>query len=200
MADESRPYRMKRRAEQQDLTRRRITASAVALHERLGPARTSMSAVAEHAGVRRSTVYRHFPDEESLFAACSAHWYAANEPPDLAAWAAIRDPDERIRTALGELYAHYRRTELMMWHLLRDMDTVQAIEPLFRAFRGYLAEAGATLLRGRAARGGARARVGAAIGHALSFTTWQSLAREQELDDSEAAELMCRLVAAAGAS
>ena len=86
MADEKRPYRMQRRAELEQETRRRITESAVDLHGSLGPARTSMSAVAEHAGVRRSTLYRHFPDEQALFQACSAHWRAENPPPDLAAW------------------------------------------------------------------------------------------------------------------
>ena len=90
MADEKRPYRMKRRAELEELTRRRITESAVALHGTLGPARTSISAVAEHAGVRRSTVYRHFPDEAALFAACTAHWMADNPVPDLGAWAGDR--------------------------------------------------------------------------------------------------------------
>ena len=94
MTDENpkRPYRMRRRAEAQDDTRRRIAESAVALHGTVGPARTSISAVAEHAGVRRSTVYRHFPDEAALFDACTAHWAAANPAPDLAAWAAIDPP------------------------------------------------------------------------------------------------------------
>src|SRR5437763_9515657 len=102
MADEmpTRPYRMRRRAQQQERTRLRITESAVELHGTLGPARTSMSAVADHAGVRRSTLYRHFPDEAALFDACSAHWTAANPPPDIRAWAAIASPAERLAVAL----------------------------------------------------------------------------------------------------
>src|ERR671923_2992709 len=107
MSDQKRPYRMKRRAELEEQTRRRITESAVALHEELGPAQTSISAIAERAGVRRSTVYRHFPDEDALFAACSSHWRALNPPPDLAAWASIEDPDLRTLTAFRELYAFY---------------------------------------------------------------------------------------------
>src|SRR5690348_17931976 len=110
MPDETRPYRKRRRAELEAQTRLRITESAVELHGTLGPSRTSLSAVAEHAGVRRSTLYRHFPDEAALFAACSAHWRASNPPPDVERWAAINDPDERLRAALEELYAHYRRT------------------------------------------------------------------------------------------
>ena len=108
MADQSRPYRMTRRAESQAQTRRRIAESAVELHGTLGPSRTSMSAVAAHAGVRRSTLYRHFPDEAALFDACTAHWAAANPPPDLAAWSMIDDPDERLTVALGEIYTFYR--------------------------------------------------------------------------------------------
>src|SRR5947209_12561564 len=101
MADQKRQYRKRRRAELEQRTRQRITESTVELHGTLGPARTSISAVAERAGVRRSTVYRHFPDEDALFAACSSHWRADNPAPDLGRWAAIQDPDERLRSALG---------------------------------------------------------------------------------------------------
>src|SRR3984893_8137768 len=103
MPDKTRSYRMRRRAESQQQTRLRITESAVALHGTIGPSRTSISAVAAHAGVRRSTVYRHFPDEAALFDACTAHWAAANPPPDLATWSAIRSPYDHRGPALGEL-------------------------------------------------------------------------------------------------
>ena len=95
MSDRKRPYRKTRRAELEEETRLRITESAVALHGSLGPARTSMSAIAEHAGVPRSTLYRHFPDDAAMFAACSAHWAAQNPPPDPSDWPAIADPGER---------------------------------------------------------------------------------------------------------
>jgi AcrR family transcriptional regulator len=196
MTDQKRTYRMKRRAELEEATRQRITESAMELHGTLGPSRTSISAVAERAGVRRSTVYRHFPDEPALFAACSAHWVAANPRPDLDRWAAIEDPDERLRRSLEELYAYYRRTEGMLDNLLRDESTVPTVKRQFRGFHDYLTAARDTLLAGRRARGRARQRVQAAIGHAVAFTTWRSLASEQELDDGQAADLMCRLVAA----
>jgi AcrR family transcriptional regulator len=197
MTDQKRPYRKKRRAELEEATRQRITESAVALHGTLGPSRTSLSAVAEHAGVRRSTLYRHFPDEAALFVACSAHWRASNPPPDLEHWAAINDPDERLRIALEELYAYYRRTERMMDNLLRDEDTMPTVKRMFGGFRDYINAAHETLMAGRRARGQARRRVLAATGHALAFATWRSLAREQGLDDQQAADLMCRLAAAA---
>jgi AcrR family transcriptional regulator len=120
MTAQKRPYRMKKRAELEEATRRRITESAVALHGTVGPARTSVSALAEHAGVRRSTVYRHFPDEASLFAACTAHWAADNPVPEIGAWAGIEDADERLRAALSALYPYYRRTAGMMENLIRD--------------------------------------------------------------------------------
>src|SRR5688572_32100032 len=138
MSAETRPYRKQRRADLEEQTRMRITESAVALHQELGPARTSISAVAERAGVRRSTVYRHFPDEEALFGACSSHWRAANPPPDPRAWAAIEDPRERTETALRELYAFYGRTQAMYRSLLRDEPLVPIVQRLLRAFYGYL--------------------------------------------------------------
>ena len=153
MSDQKRPYRMKRRAELEEQTRRRITESTVALHEELGPARTSISAVAERAGVRRSTVYRHFPDEEALFAACSSHWRAANPPPDPRAWSAIADPEARTATALRELYAFYGRTEGMYTSLLRDEPLVPVVHRLLRDFYGYLRAIQGILMAGRGLRG-----------------------------------------------
>jgi AcrR family transcriptional regulator len=197
MTDEKRPYRMKRRAELEEATRLRITESAMELHGTVGPARTTVSAVADRAGVRRSTVYRHFHDEATLFAACSSHWMALNPPPDLGTWAAIADPDARLRTALTDLYGYYRRTEEMMEKLLRDAPLVPIIGQLMGAYGAFLGAARDVLMAGRRNRGRARERLIAATGHALSFTTWRSLAREQGLDDARAVDLMCRLVSAA---
>jgi AcrR family transcriptional regulator len=188
---------MTRRAEQEEVTRRRITESAVALHGTLGPARTSMSAVAEHAGVRRSTLYRHFPDERALFGACSAHWAAEHPLPDIESWAEVGDPAERLQLALGELYDFYRGGEEMLTNLFRDRIVVPVVAELMGAYDQFLAAAADVLLAGRGIRGGARRRTRAAIGHALEFSTWRSLARGQGLDDAEAAALMSKLVAAA---
>jgi AcrR family transcriptional regulator len=200
MSEEKRPYRKKRRAELEEETRRRITESAVELHGTVGPSHTSMSAVAERAGVRRSTLYRHFPDEAALFAACSSHWAAANPPPDLSSWAAIEDPDQRLQRALEDLYAFWRRTEGMIANLLRDEATNENVRRLLAAFHGFMEAARDILMRGRREQGQARARVRAAIGHALAFETWRSLVREQGLGNVQAARLMSGFVrAAAGA-
>src|SRR5215210_6884198 len=194
MSTETRRYEKKRRAELEAETRRRITETAVELHGTLGPARTSISAIADRAGVQRSTVYRHFPDEAALFDACSSHWEAATPVPDMAAWQAIDDPDERLRTALEELYAYYRRTERMMDNLHRDELTMPLVAERFAGYHGYVAAARDLLMRGRSGRGRRRDEARAAIGHALAYTTWQSLTRDQALDDDQAAQLMCRLL------
>jgi AcrR family transcriptional regulator len=190
MSDQKRPYRKRQRAESEVETRRRITESAVALHGTVGPARTSVSAIAEHAGVRRSTVYRHFPDEDALFEACSSHWAAANPLPDLARWAGIGDDGERLATALSELYAYFGRVEKMLENLLRDEHAVPSVTRRFAAFRDYFAAARAIL-----APRGAGPITTAATGHALSFRAWQSLVREQQLTPADAVEVMGRLVA-----
>ena len=197
MADEKRQYRMMRRAEAEQRTRLRITESTIELHGTLGPARTSVSAVARHAGVRRSTVYRHFPDEHSLFSSCTSYWTAANPFPDIHRWQAIDDSAIRLMSALSELYAHYRRTERMMSNILRDEATMPIVRRMLGGYRDYLCAAREVLMSGRRMRKPARQQVSAAIGHALTFGTWYSLAREQRLTDSQAAALMCRLVAAA---
>jgi AcrR family transcriptional regulator len=191
-----RPYHQQRRLEQQERTRLRITESAVALHGTLGPARTTMSAIAAHAGVRRSTVYRHFTDEAALFDACTAHWAAANPPPELAAWAKIVAPGERLRVALGELHGYYAQTERMLDNLFRDESIVPLVAERFEAFRGYLAMAQETLMEGRTLRGAARRRTRGAVGHAIAFSTWKSLVREHGVSGADAVTLLCALVAA----
>jgi AcrR family transcriptional regulator len=191
---------MTRRAESQQETRLRITESAVDLHGTLGPSRTSMSAIAAHAGVRRSTLYRHFPDDAAVFDACTAHWAAANPLPDLAAWSSVKDPEERLPMALGELYSFYERTEGMLGNLFRDEITVPIVRERFAPFRGYLAAAYDVLMAGRKLRGVSKRRTHAALGHAIAFSTWKSLVREQELDGPAAAALMGALVSVAAQS
>jgi AcrR family transcriptional regulator len=189
-----RPYRKRRRAQLEDETRLKITEAAVDLHGSVGPARTTISAIADRAGVQRATVYRHFPDEEALFGACSSHWAAQNPRPELAGWAAIADSNERLGTALRELYAWYGRGEYMLEKTTRDAALVPAMLPVMERVGAWLEEAVETLARGRPERGGRRRRAKAAIGHALSFVTWRSLVREQGLSEAEAVELMVDLV------
>jgi AcrR family transcriptional regulator len=194
MSTQKRQYRMTRRAELEEETRRRITESAVALHAEVGPAQTSISAIADRAGVRRSTVYRHFPDEDALFAACSSHWRAANPAPDPRVWSSIEDPGDRTRAALCDVYAFYGRTQDMYVSLLRDEPLVPAVERRLRDFYGYLDTIRDGLAAGRGLRGRRAQYVRAALGHALAFPTWRSLTHDQGLGEREAVELMCRFV------
>src|SRR6476619_3529215 len=94
-----RPYRLQARAAAMDATRRRITRAAVELHGTVGPAATTMSAVAERAGITRATLYRHFPNDEALLKACSAEWRSANPAPNPEQWATVPDPYDRLRSA-----------------------------------------------------------------------------------------------------
>ncbi len=194
MSHQKRQYRKRRRADTEAETRLRITESAVELHGTLGPARTSIDAVAKLAGVRRSTVYRHFPDQRSLFAACSSHWAAVNPPPDQARWAGIADPWQRLREALQELYAFYHRTAAMLERVLRDEPLVPVLTPLLDGYHRYLASTQDLLLEGGLVRSPPPSLPKAVLGHALAFPTWRSLVREQGITDEAAVDLMVALV------
>jgi AcrR family transcriptional regulator len=187
---------MKERAEQVERTRRRITEAAVELHETVGPARTTITAVAERAGVERLTVYRHFADDDALFEACSSHWLSQHPFPDQGSWERIADPDERLRSALAELYAWYREGEAMMANFLRDAPDVPALAGRLEQWEAYLETARRLLVGGFATSAGDRTLVDAAVCHALRLETWSSLTR-LGLDDGQAVELMHSLVSVA---
>ena len=136
-----RRYELRKRAEQVAETHRRITDAAIELHGTVGPARTTLSAVAERAGVERRTLYRHFPDEAELFEACSTAYFAANPWPDLDAWRAIRDPGERLAHGLDELYAYYERTAPMFANVLRDAELVAFARDAVAPLEAYLRDA-----------------------------------------------------------
>jgi AcrR family transcriptional regulator len=195
----SRKYELKRRAERQEETRRRIVAAAVELHTTLGPSRVTVQAIAEKAGVTRPTVYAHFPDARSLFEACSGHVRATTPPPDPTRWRSIADPSERLETALRELYGYYERLEPLLENVQRDA----AVMPLVAEMNGYRArylEEIRDLLLQAWPGGGARARLRRVIGHALEFRTWQSLVRRQGCANEEAVRLMVAFAGAAASS
>lgn len=192
-----RPYRQKRRAELQEQTRQRIVEAAVDLHGSVGPASTTISAIAEKAGVQRVTVYKHFPDEATMFAACGSHWRELHPPPDPAPLVAIPDPRMRLRLALSGLYGWFAVNEQMVANTIRDLpakpDLAAAMAPML-ALVEHLVQ---VLARGWGEGAPTPFRL-AAIGHALEFTTWVSLERQQNLSPEAAVDLMVRLVEAAG--
>jgi len=195
----ARRYLLRRRAERQDRTHRRIVEAVVALHQEIGPARTTISAIAERAGVQRLTVYRHFPDETALYRACKACFDEMHPPPDPTQWERIEDPAARLGSALGQLYAHFRATEAMMANIHRDAPQVPAIGPVLATVAPYWARVSAVLLVGWDVPAEERPLLAAAVGHALEFHTWRGLVRHQGLTDDQAVALMVRLVACATA-
>ena len=193
----SRKYELKQRARSQAETRRRIVEATIKLHDELGPARTTISAIAERAGVQRLTVYRHFPDERSLYAACSGQWMADHPLPDTSPWALVEDPVERLLLALSEIYAYFRATENMTANVRRDLPELPVMQEVAAPVTQYWEAAQAMLELGWEARGRRRERLRAVIGHAIDFETWRSLARQRNLSDGEVVELMVRLARAA---
>ena len=185
---------MKRRAERMQETRRRITEAAVELHQTVGPARTTVSAIAEKAGVQRHTYYAHFPEIKDLYRACMGHNLERNPVPDPSRWAEISGPEERLRVALSEVYAYYSRQEAMISNVLRDvaLDPVlqETMVPIFQYWetvRDIIADA-------YEASGERRAALLGAIALAQDFQTWHTLVRQQELSQDRAIELMVGMV------
>lgn len=176
----------------------RVIEAAIDLHGSVGPARTTISAIAERAGVRRATVYRHFPDERALFLGCSGVWQQRNPPPDPAGWAAIADPAARAQAALEALYGWYERVEPMLSAVLRDADAVPVVAELQSGRLAYLAAVEDGLADGWGARGKAAARLRAALALALDFATWRTL-HGRGLARPEAGALMVAAVRAAAA-
>jgi len=181
---------MRLRAEQVAQTRQRIVDAAVALHGSVGPAATTIAAIADLAQVTRLTVYRHFPDEEALFNACSAHWLSQQRLPAPDAWARIGDPAGRLRAGLADLYRFYRQGADMLVLIYRDFEALpephqEGLRERDGLFREVLA----------APFGDERLTI-AAIGHAVSFWTWHSLCAVQGLSDQEAVDIMTTAVLA----
>lgn len=169
-------------------TRQRIIEATVELHGTVGPAATTISAVAELAGVQRSTVYRHFEDEDSLFAACTSHWMARHPWPPTREWREEPDPDRRLRRGLSELYRFYAEGRQMLSNSYRDLDVMPA-------FVGELMRAQVREAHDALAGAAVGSRRAVAIGHAIDFRTWESLTG-QGLEPDEAAGLMSDMVAA----
>ncbi len=193
-----RRYEKKARAAQEERTRRDIIEAAIGLHGTVGPARTTITAIAENAGVRRATVYRHFPDERALFMGCSGTFAERNPPPDPATWSSIADPAARLEAALDALYRWYERVEPMFTSVLRDADTVPMVKELQAGRLAYLAAIEDGLVPGWGARGRAAKRLRATIALALDFQGWRTL-HERGLDRADAIAVMSSAVRAAPA-
>jgi AcrR family transcriptional regulator len=174
---------LRARAVRQEETRERIVSATVDLHESVGPLATTISAIAERAGVQRLTVYRHFPTEELLFAACTNHHFGLHPPPDLTSWAGIADPMERSETGLRDLYRFWADIDQMAASVLRDHEVAPD-----RVGGGLITfmHAAADLLTAPWPSEGERFVLRGVMGHLVHFRTWQTLVRDQGLDLDEA--------------
>jgi AcrR family transcriptional regulator len=183
-----RRYELKRRAERQDQTRQRIVDATIELHQSIGAAQTTISEIAKHAGVGRVTVYRHFPDEETLFAACSGHYFAQHPFPDIERWRQIPDSRDRLRAGLRESYAWHSENRQMIAMALAEARDLPVMAPYHR----FWDTAAETLTAPWRLRGRRRSNLKAAIALALSFDTHRTLTGEQALTDEQATDLMTR--------
>jgi AcrR family transcriptional regulator len=193
-----RRYEKRARAVHEQATRMRIIDAAIDLHGSVGPARTSISAIADRAGVRRATVYRHFPDERALFLGCSGAYAERNPAPDPATWSSISDPAARLHDALDAIYAWYERVEPMLSAVMRDMDAVPTIKEIQAGRLAYLEGIEDGLAAGWGVRGNAAKRLRATIGLALDFLAWRTL-HERGLTRADAIDVMSAAVRALSA-
>ena len=197
-------YELKKRAERQEETRLRIARATLELHEILGPALTTRSAIAERAGVTRPTVYSHFPNELSLGKACSSLEMSDNPLPDPGPWQEISDPERRLRVALGDLYAYFRRRERLWANILRDQEMpithddlaeaqeadAEIMEPIYLHWERMKQ----SLVVGWGKSEEFPGLQLSAIGLTLDFQTWRAMVRTQGLSDEQAIELMVGMV------
>ena len=195
-----RRYELRQRAERQDRTRQRIVEAAVALHTSVGPARTTVSAIAERAGVQRHTFYRHFPDDRSLAMACSGLFSETHPLPDPAGWRTIENGDARLRHGLSELYRYYERNAAQLAPIVRDAE----IDALTREVLGLrvaptVAEMLDVLSSAFGQTGAAQRRLRGVVGTFLSFTTWRDL-RAGMRSHAEAVDAAARAIGAQASS
>ena len=188
----TRTYTKSKRAENEGETRDRIVAAALQLHTEIGPNRTTVSMIAERAGVQRHTVYAHLPDERAIFMACSGMHAEQSPPPSPDGWAGINDPDARLRAALAALYGWYAPNQAIFANVLRDAE----INPTLREATD-LRVAGPLGAIFMSVEGGLGAKGIAALRLAMSFYTWRSLVREAGMTPANAVALMARSVIAA---
>jgi AcrR family transcriptional regulator len=185
----TRTYTLKKRAETQAETRRRIVDAAVELHGSVGPARTTFSMVAERAGVQRHTLYAHFPDERSLLMACSGLVHEQDPPPSAEPWRAIADRGERLHTGLTAIYAWYERHADLMSCVLRDAEHHALVQEISQLRFGPARAAYSEVLGAKL-----NAKQRALLHLALSFHTWRALVREAGLKRAVAVRAMVQAI------
>jgi AcrR family transcriptional regulator len=185
-----RSYHLKRRADSQSRTRQKIVDATIELHQAKGLKATTMNDIAERAQVGKVTVYRHFPDDESLVQACSGQYFQRHPFPDLEDWRAIDDASERLRRGLNDTYDYHEATAPMMTRVLAEARHLPIMEP----YHTYWKRAADVLAAGWSVAGRRRTLLKSGLALAVSFDTWRTLVQEQQLTNAQAIELMMKLI------
>ena len=185
----SRLYTLKKRAEQQAQTKQKIVEAAVELHSTIGPSATTLSMIAEKAGVQRHTLYAHFPDERSIFMACSGLAHERDPSPAADAWRGITDLAERLTTALTDIYGWYERNARLLSNVMRDVERHPMVQEIQRTRVAPVRKAWHDVLGEKL-----DARQRAMLHLALGFHTWRALVQEAGLTQDAAIKAMVHAI------
>ena len=104
-----RRYRLGRRAETTQETRLRLVEATFQLHAERGIADTSMTDIAERAGVSVGTVYHHFPSYADAIVACGAYTSEHAPAPTAAVFEGAATRRERVACLARALFDYYER-------------------------------------------------------------------------------------------
>jgi AcrR family transcriptional regulator len=184
-----REYKMVKRREKVDETRRRIAKATYELHSTVGPALTTIALISDQAGLPRQTVYRNFGTQLDLLRSCIAFGLETHPLPDPNPWQSIADPGERLNVGLTELYRWFEATEAVMTNSVRDFPAMNeaavAMQPIGEVFQR---------MYGTLSQGWDGAEVAPLLALALDFSTWKKLRREQGMASSAIVEMWLDII------
>lgn len=184
---ERRAYRLGRRAEAAEETRRRIVEATSALHNERGIADTSMKDIAERAGVSVGTVYHHFPTYQDAISACGAYTAEQVPAPTEAIFEGAATRRERIERLAAALFDYYERIPALA-SVRRDRHIAEALENAVEQ------EAASRLtLAARALGARKRDRQTALVAALVDLDVYRAL-RRQDFGTAKAAERIAALV------
>ncbi len=104
-----RQYRMERRAQTAEHTRRCIVEATFALHAEKGIAATTFRDISARADVGIGTVYHHFPTYDDAIIACGNYTMMLARPPRSDLFQGMTGVLKRIPVLVRELFAFYSR-------------------------------------------------------------------------------------------
>lgn len=189
----SRAYDNRTRLQQQAQLKDSIAAAAAELHAEKGALATSYAEIAQRAGVSLPTVYKHFPSQSQLIAACTGH--VAAQAPQLPAGQILQAPTlaaaaQALVEAMDRMHAHFEP-----WQAWREHRLIPALGELAAHRREQLTALIAQVLAQHAV---GEARELAAVWETLlNFELWHRLVREHKLPRAAARRILIHLLLAA---